>query len=68
VVVVREGKNLRGRLLAILLSTGGQHILARALASTIKAIEARNYPATAGIPDPAADHQAADHQNGQTPS
>jgi hypothetical protein len=63
VVVVREGKNLRGRLLAILLSTGGQRILARALASTVRAIEARNHPTTAGIPDP-----AADHQKGQTPS
>ena len=68
VVVVREGKNLRGRLLAILLSVGGQRILARALASTVKAIEARNHPTTARIPDPAADHQAADHQKGQTPS
>jgi len=44
-VVVREGKNLKGRLLAILLSTGGQRVLAKALANTVKAIEARNYQA-----------------------
>jgi hypothetical protein len=42
-VVVREGKNLKGRLLAILLSTGGKRVLASALAKTVKAIEARNY-------------------------
>ena len=42
-VVVREGKNLKGRLVAILLSTGGQRVLANALAKTVKAIEARNY-------------------------
>jgi len=44
-VVVREGKNLKGRLLAILLSTGGQRVLAKALANTVKAIEARDYQA-----------------------
>jgi hypothetical protein len=42
-VVIREGKNLKGRLLAILLSTGGKRVLANALAKTVKAIEARNY-------------------------
>jgi hypothetical protein len=42
-VVVREGKNLKGRLVAILLSTGGKRVLASALAKTVKAIEARNY-------------------------
>jgi hypothetical protein len=42
-VVIREGKNLKGRLLAILLTIGGQRVLANALAKTIKAIEARNY-------------------------
>jgi hypothetical protein len=41
-VVVREGKNLKGRLLAILLRAGGQRILARALEKTAGAIEARN--------------------------
>jgi hypothetical protein len=43
VVVVREGKNLKGRLLAIALTAGGKRVLAKALASTVKAIEARNH-------------------------
>ena len=42
-VVVREGKNLKGRLLAILLATGGKRVLGKALAATVKAIEAWNY-------------------------
>jgi hypothetical protein len=42
-VVIREGKNLKGRLLAILLSAGGKRVLAGTLAKTAKAIEARNY-------------------------
>jgi hypothetical protein len=47
VVVVREGKNLKGRLLEVLVATGGKRVLGKALASTTKAIEARNYPKTA---------------------
>jgi hypothetical protein len=46
-VVVREGKNLKGRLLGILLAAGGKWVLGKALASTAKAIEARNYQTTA---------------------
>jgi short chain dehydrogenase len=42
-VVVREGKNLNGRLFEILLATGGKRVLGKALAATVKAIEARNY-------------------------
>jgi hypothetical protein len=42
VVVVREGKNLKGRLFEILLAAGGKRILGKALATTVKAIEARN--------------------------
>ena len=41
-VVVREGKNLKGRLLAILVATGGKRILDKALGHTVKAIEARS--------------------------
>src|SRR5258705_874762 len=41
-VVVREGKNLKGRLLAIVLGTVGKGKLGSALADTVKAIEARN--------------------------
>jgi hypothetical protein len=41
-VVVREGKNLKGRLIAILVAAGGKRILGQALDKTVKAIEARN--------------------------
>ncbi len=41
VAVVREGKNLKGRLLEILVATGGKRILDKALGNTVKAIEAR---------------------------
>jgi hypothetical protein len=40
--VVREGKNLKGRLFEILLVAGGKRILSKALATTVKAIEAQN--------------------------
>jgi hypothetical protein len=43
VVVIREGKNLKGRLIEILVRTGGKRVLGKALATTVKAIEARNY-------------------------
>jgi hypothetical protein len=42
VVVVREGKNLKGRLLALLVSVVGKRVLEKGLAQTVKAIEARN--------------------------
>ena len=42
VVVVREGKNLKGKLFELLLPAGGKLILGKALAATVKAIEARN--------------------------
>lgn len=42
VVVVRDGKNLRGRLTELLVSTVGQGVLKKALKDTIKAVEARN--------------------------
>ena len=41
-VVVRDGKNLKGRLLGIVLGTVGQRVLAQAFGKTIAAIEARN--------------------------
>jgi hypothetical protein len=43
VVVVREGKNLKGRLIAIAVSIIGKQFLGKELGKTIKAIEARNY-------------------------
>ena len=41
-VVVREGKNLRGRVLSTLLGTVGRRLLEQRFKSTVKAIEARN--------------------------
>ena len=42
-VVIREGKNLKGRLLAIVVGAGGKQVLGKALGKTIKAIEAQDY-------------------------
>jgi hypothetical protein len=42
VVVVRDGKNLKGRMLGLILGTVGKNVLAKGLANTVKAIEARN--------------------------
>jgi hypothetical protein len=42
VVVVREGKNLQGRVLGVMVGIVGKAFLGRALAGTIKAIESRN--------------------------
>jgi hypothetical protein len=44
VVVVREGKNLRGRMLAMVVAMAGTRNLQAGLAKTVKAIEARNQP------------------------
>ena len=42
VEVVREGKNLKGRLLEAVVATVGKRQLAKAMANTVKAIEARS--------------------------
>ena len=42
VVVVREGKNLRGHLLGFLLGIVGKRVLGKEFGKTVKAIEARN--------------------------
>jgi hypothetical protein len=42
-VVVREGKNFKGRVLGLLLGTIGKGSLEKAFAHAVKAIEARNY-------------------------
>ena len=47
VVVVRDGKNLKGRLIAILVGTVGKRVLRKRLSQTVKAIEARNAGAPA---------------------
>jgi hypothetical protein len=41
-VVVREGKNFKGRVLAIVVGVIGNRFLQRQLGKTVKAIEARN--------------------------
>jgi hypothetical protein len=47
VVVVREGKNLKGRLLGFVLGTIGTGVLKKAFENSVRAIEARNGGATA---------------------
>ena len=42
VVVVRDGKNLRGHLLGFVLKTIGRSVLEKAFENSVKAIEARN--------------------------
>jgi hypothetical protein len=42
VVIVREGKNLKGRVLGLVLGTVGKGVLTKAFAKTLKVIEARN--------------------------
>ncbi|MBV8966558.1 MAG: hypothetical protein JO191_10330 [Mycobacteriaceae bacterium] len=47
VVIVREGKNFRGRVLSSVLGTVGKRVLAKAFANSVKAIEARSDVSTA---------------------
>jgi hypothetical protein len=49
-IVVRQGKNLRGRLLALVIGTIGKGRLQKAFSNTVKAIEARNYGPKAAEP------------------
>jgi hypothetical protein len=42
VVIVREGKNAKGRVLGLVLGTAGKGVLAKAFGNSVKAIEARN--------------------------
>jgi hypothetical protein len=48
VVVVRDGKNFKGRVLGTFLGTFGKGYLAKTFGKTIKAIEARKYGVGAG--------------------
>jgi hypothetical protein len=50
VVVVREGKNLRGRLLGFVLGTIGRRVLKTAFENSVKAMEVWNSPAPANAP------------------
>jgi hypothetical protein len=47
-VVVRDGKNLKGRLLGFVLGTIGKGVLEKAFINSIKALEARNGKTAAG--------------------
>jgi hypothetical protein len=51
-VVVREGKNFKGRVLGLVLGTVGKNVLGKEFAKTVKAIEARTQdarPARLGV-------------------
>ena len=50
VVVVREGKNLKGRALGIVLAIFGKRVLGKELGKTVKAIEARDDGTSAAEP------------------
>jgi hypothetical protein len=47
VVIVREGKNLKGKVLALILGTVGRSVLKKAFENSVRAIEARNNGAAA---------------------
>jgi hypothetical protein len=47
VVIVREGKTLKGKMLGLVLGTVGRSVLKRAFENSVKAIEARNSGARA---------------------
>ena len=49
-VVVREGKNIKGRVIGILAGTIGKRTLEKGLGKTVKAIESRNDGARASEP------------------
>ena len=46
VVIVRDGKNLKGRLLALVFRFVGKRVLGKAFDDTVRAIEARNVAAS----------------------
>ena len=48
VVIVRQGKNLKGRVLSFVLGTIGKRVLGEAFSNSVKAIEARSAAGTAG--------------------
>jgi hypothetical protein len=49
---VREGKNLRGRIIGLVIWTVGKGKLEKAFAGSVKAIEGRSNSATAADPLP----------------
>ena len=50
VVVVREGKNVKGRVLEVVVGTIGKRVLRKTFGNTVKAIEARNDGASGAEP------------------
>ena len=46
-VVVRDGKNLKGRILGLVLGTVGKSVLAKAFVNSVKAVEGRSAATTA---------------------
>jgi hypothetical protein len=50
VVIVREGRNLKGRVLSGVLGTIGRRSLGKAFADSVKAIEARSQESVTGLP------------------
>ena len=51
VVVVREGRNLKGRLLGLVLGTVGKRFLVRGFGETVTGIEARHCGANPATSD-----------------
>jgi hypothetical protein len=49
VVIVRDGKNLKGRALGLVVGTIGRGVLEKAFRNSVKAIEARNAAPTKGV-------------------
>ena len=49
VVIVRQGKNAKGRFLGLVLGTVGKGVLGKAFVNSIKAIEANNNGANGGL-------------------
>jgi hypothetical protein len=50
-VVVSEGKNLKGRLVGLVVGTVGKRFLVRRFQKTVRAIEARRYEASPATSD-----------------
>lgn len=63
-VVVREGKNLKGRALGLLVGSVGKGMLAKELAKTAKAVEARGDGTRA--PDPSSGSEQGESDAGGT--
>ena len=59
-VVVRDGKNVKGKMLGIVLGSVGKGVLAKELAKTVKAVEARGDSAPAPDRPSATDQDAPD--------